>query len=224
MSARGPARVLPPLLGHAARAGGLVRNPPSTAISQVPRRKTGQTNQVTPGTCERHRYRRVLFSRLSGQAHPPRTAGVRVRRMMACRGWHAYCEARGGGRGWHDLRARPHAATAAGQADPEAPVTAGVRARPVAAVLPAVHVRPAVTATRPVPNRPAAAATPAVPASRAVVVTPASLVSPVRSVSPGTPATAVVPVGPASLASQIAAAGPMPPGPGSSTSFATAAG
>jgi hypothetical protein len=121
-------------------------------------------------------------------------------------------EPRGGGRGWPDLRAQPHAATAAGQADPEVPVAARIRACPVAAVPPAVLARPAV------------AATPAVRASLVAVVTPAFLVSPVVSVSPGTPATAVVPVSPASQVSQNAAAVPMPPGPGSSTSCATAAG
>jgi hypothetical protein len=90
-------------------------------------------------------------------------------------------------------------------------VTAAVRACPVAVPL-AVLARPAV------------AVTPAVPPSRVVAATPASLVSSVASVSPGTPATAVVPVSLASRLSQNAAAVPMPPGPGSSTNCATAAG
>jgi len=36
------------LLGHCTRATGAVRNPATETISQVPRRKTGQTNLVTP--------------------------------------------------------------------------------------------------------------------------------------------------------------------------------
>ena len=100
-------------------------------------------------------------------------------------------------------------------------MTGGVRACPVAAVPPAVLARPAVAVTPAVPASRVAAA---VPASRVVAATPASLVSPVVSVSPGTPVTAVVPVSLASRLSQNAAAVPMPPGPGSSTNCATAAG
>jgi hypothetical protein len=164
----------------------------------------------------------VCVSGLSGA--PGSAAGVRVRRMMACLGCRAYREARGGGRGWHDLRTQPHRATAAGQADRGVPATGGVRARPVVGVPPAVLDRPAIAATPAAPATSVIAVSPAALESPVVAGIRASLVSSEVSVSRGTPATAVVPVSLASRLSQNAAAVPMPPGPGSSTNCATAAG